>query len=110
VTKASSQPATVSTTFAADVAGDVPEAKSFVESTVAAAAPSAAKDKHNRSSIRSANVADPRVTHFVTTSQVKPPSQTKPLVSSSTLKAACDPPYQLDALGRKHFKRECYVN
>lgn len=31
-------------------------------------------------------------------------------VPANSPQAACDPPYTLDALGRKHFKLECYLN
>jgi serine/threonine-protein kinase len=30
--------------------------------------------------------------------------------STGATASACDPPYELDALGRKHFKRECFLN
>jgi eukaryotic-like serine/threonine-protein kinase len=80
-------PAPVSTAFTANVPRSAPEAKPFIASAIALVTPSAAKNKHDKSSIRDANVADPRSKRPVTTSQSKSSTQTKPPASpSSTLR------------------------
>ncbi len=37
-------------------------------------------------------------------------STSVPAIPTAAAKSKCDPPYRLDALGRKHFKPECYLN